>query len=59
MGPAPGLPPGSAMAVSAQEETQALCTMQVKEVTVAIDENCLSLNKLSRRPVGGLEREVA
>lgn len=48
MGPAPGLPPGSAMAVSAQEETQALCTMQVKEVTVAIDENCLSLNKLSK-----------
>jgi hypothetical protein len=41
------LPPGSVMAVLPQEETQALCTMQVKKVAVAVDGNCLSLNKLN------------
>lgn len=44
----PGLPLGSVMAVLPHEETQALGTMQVKEVAVAVDGNCLSLNKLSK-----------
>lgn len=36
MGLAPGPPPGSAMAVLPQEETQALWSMPVKEVAVIL-----------------------